>query len=194
MLVLPVRCQKSAPDGPAGFPRRTGLVTPWRRVRHHCRPGVAPHDWPDPLHGRKRTVQMGPAGPCRWVPPRGHAGLRHSRKSLVLPGRALPGLISGSGRSRPGCPLHPHGHQIRTGGRCFSLRLLLYSEEAGGRGTRCFAERQVGTDRDGGSLLPLGDDCNSSSAPRGSSGTQVCLGDQPLCTTPVQRLSAGMRR
>jgi len=55
VLALPVRCQKSAPEGPAGFPSRTGLVTRWR-VGHHCRPGV-PHDLPDPLHGRKSPVQ-----------------------------------------------------------------------------------------------------------------------------------------
>ena len=30
------------------------------------RPGGAWHDWPDPLHGRNRHIQMDLAEPCRW--------------------------------------------------------------------------------------------------------------------------------
>jgi hypothetical protein len=37
---------------------------------------------------------MGPAGPCRWVPPHRHVGLRRRRKSLVLPGQPNLGLYS----------------------------------------------------------------------------------------------------
>ena len=92
------------------------------------------HDWPDPLHGRKKARAHASCHPVPMVPVHCHPARRRTRKSLVLPGQAHSTLISCSARSRPGCRLHPRGRQIRTGVRCFSQRRLLYFAAVPGPG------------------------------------------------------------
>jgi hypothetical protein len=81
-------------------------------------------------------------GTCKWglrAVPMGATPLtrrlRHRRKSLVLPGQPNLGLYPAQTAAGPGRRLHPHGLQIRTGVRCFSLRLLLYFAAVPGPGT-----------------------------------------------------------
>ena len=57
VLALQVRHQKSAPEA-RRLPTSDWSCDPWRRAAIAA---GAPHDWPDPLHGRKRPVHMGPA-------------------------------------------------------------------------------------------------------------------------------------
>ncbi len=66
------------------------------------RPGGAWPGWPDPLHGRKRHLQMDLAEPRQRVPPHWHGGLRRTTKSLVLPAQVYSAITSVSSRSRPG--------------------------------------------------------------------------------------------
>ena len=104
--VVPAYLQQLAHPG-----TRTGLPhCAWRR-------GCAPQE-----AGRNGSCGAVPMGCHLTGTPTCAAGGRAS-SCLV---RLNLGLISGSGRSRPGRRRHPHGLQIRTGVRCFSLRLLLY--------------------------------------------------------------------
>jgi len=92
------------------------------------------HDWPDPLHGRNRHVQMGPAGLCRWS---GTSVTRRSAPQQVEPHFAWSGKLCGHlrlSRGRPGRRRHPHERQIRTGVRWFSSRLLPYFAAVRGPG------------------------------------------------------------
>ena len=102
---------------------------PWRRAAITA---SAPHDWPDPSHGRKRPVHMGPADRadrCQLADtPTCTAGGR-ARFCLVRQTLRLSRARAATGRA---AALHPHGHQIRTGVRWFHCggccTLLLYRD------------------------------------------------------------------
>jgi hypothetical protein len=74
----------------------------------------------------KRHVQIGPAGPCRWVPPRRTSARAARRGAAFCLARHTLRLSRARAATGRAAALHPHGHQIRTGVRWFSLRRLLY--------------------------------------------------------------------